>query len=136
MIVVYTAGPYRASNAWAIEQHIRAAELASLKIWTLGAVPICPHTMTRHFQNALPDATWLAGDLELVKRCDAVLMLDGWEQSQGAKAEKAYADAKDIPVFESMELLATWLQWRKSKPKGGPLREQWPLPLVGNALKV
>jgi nucleoside 2-deoxyribosyltransferase len=134
MIVVYTAGPYRAGNSWAIEQNIRDAELASLQVWRLGAVPICPHTMTRHFQGALPDATWLTGDLELVRRSDAVVMIGDWQHSQGACAEKAYAEARDVPVFESMELLATWLQWRSTKKVGDPLREQYGLPLMGTAL--
>lgn len=134
MIVVYIAGPYRSPHAWGIEQNIRVAELASLQVWQLKAVPICPHTMTRYFQGTLPDAVWLAGDLELVRRCDAVVMVGMWEQSQGARAEKAYAEAKDIPVFESIELLATWLAWRNTKKKGGPLREQYGLPLMGNAL--
>jgi nucleoside 2-deoxyribosyltransferase len=127
MQVVYIAGPYRAGNAWAVEQHIRAAELAALKVWTIGAVALCPHTMTRHYQGALPDATWLAGDLELVKRCDAVLAIERWRGSSGAQAEIAYAKSRDMPVFESIEDLGEWLRKiATQKETGGPVQGRLP----------
>jgi hypothetical protein len=107
--VVYIAGPYRASNAWVIEHNIRRAEVMALRVWQLGGVALCPHTMTRFYQGALPDGVWLAGDLELVRRSDAVFAIDRWQQSAGAQAEVAYAQVKQIPIFESLEQLAVWI---------------------------
>jgi hypothetical protein len=108
MIVVYVAGPYRAKNNWVIEQNVRRAETVALNVWAMGLVAICPHAMSRFYQGALPDATWLAGDLEILKRCDAVLLISGWQTSEGTRAEIAQAHRCLIPTFETLEELREW----------------------------
>jgi hypothetical protein len=45
------------------------------------------------------DETWLKGDLELLKRCDAVWALPGWDTSIGATGEVNHAKSLNIPVF-------------------------------------
>lgn len=87
MRVVYIAGPFRAANAWEIEQNIRKAEEAALALWRSGYAVICPHANTRFFQGAAPDDVWLEGDLEILRRCDVICALPGWENSVGAVAE-------------------------------------------------
>lgn len=101
--VIYVAGPFRGPNAWAIEQNIRRAEALALEAWQAGFAVICPHTNTRFFQGTAPDEVWLIGDLDLVARCDAVLMVPGWQQSCGATGERGHATTLGIPVFETLE---------------------------------
>lgn len=105
MRLVYIAGPFRASSAWGIEQNIRTAEELALEVWRAGFVAICPHMNTWHFQGTLPDDTWLKGDIEILRRCDAVLLVPGWEHSRGALKEVEAAVAASIPVFESLSAL-------------------------------
>lgn len=38
-------------------------------------------------------------DVKALKRCDAIYMLDGWERSKGAKAEKAMAEWLGLEVM-------------------------------------
>lgn len=109
MKVVYIAGPFRGPSAWAIEQNIRRAEEAALEVWRLGAAALCPHTNTRFFQGAAPDDVWLTGDLELLRRCDAVLLVVGWDQSSGARREKEVAEEIGLPVFDALRDLSAWL---------------------------
>jgi nucleoside 2-deoxyribosyltransferase len=109
MKVIYIAGPFRAANAWGIEQNIRRAEALALEVWRLGAACICPHTNTRFFQNAAPDDVWLKGDIEIMLRCDAVLLTDDWERSSGARAEVAAALALPMPVFRTLDELRVLL---------------------------
>ena len=59
MKVVYVAGPFRGPNAWEIEENIRRAERLALEVWRLGCACLCPHTNTRFFQGAAPDAVWV-----------------------------------------------------------------------------
>ena len=99
MLVVYIAGPFRASNAWDIECNIRRAETLALEIWRAGAAAICPHTNTRYFQGAAPDKVWLAGTLAIMARCDAVLLTKEWMDSEGARKEFMKAQQLGIPVF-------------------------------------
>ena len=110
MIVVYVAGPFRGENHWDIAENIRNAERLALEVWRLGAVAICPHANTAHFQGAAPDDVWLEGDLELVRRCDAMIMTPDWERSTGAREEFRFADKiVKIPIFHSTKQLAEWL---------------------------
>jgi nucleoside 2-deoxyribosyltransferase len=107
MKVVYIAGPFRGANAWEIEQNIRRAEELALEAWRSGFAVICPHTNTRFFQGAAEDRIWLDGDLEILRRCDAVLLTADWERSSGARAEVDVARALGIPVFCALgELVA------------------------------
>ncbi len=109
MKVVFISGPFRAESAWGIEQNIRRAEEAALEVWRQGAAAFCPHTNTRFFQGAASDDVWLKGDIEIMRRCDALLMLPTWRNSQGAIAEHDLAIELGMPVFYSFEVLGRWI---------------------------
>jgi Domain of unknown function (DUF4406) len=114
MLLVYIGGPFRSRstpyNHWEQEQNVRQAEELALQVWKLGAVAIAPHSLTRFWQGALPDETWLEGDLEILSRCDAMLLVPGWEQSAGTRAEVAYATHNFIPVYHSLAQVVGFLQ--------------------------
>jgi hypothetical protein len=93
-----------------MEKNIRVAEELALEIWRLGAAAICPHANTRFFQDELPDHVWLDGDLEIVKRCDALMMTPDWQRSKGAIQEKTMAHEFGIPVFDNLLALEGWLR--------------------------
>lgn len=109
MKVVFIAGPYRADTEWGVVENIRRAEAVALKIWKLGAVAICPHKNTALFGGSLPDEVWLKGDLELLRRSDAVCCLPGWEDSEGARGEVSMARELGLPVFLSTQEVQAWL---------------------------
>ena len=92
MKVVYISGPYRADTEWEVKENIERAERAALYFWRKGCAVICPHKNTAFFGGAAPDSTWLRGDLELLKRSDAIVLLPGWERSEGAKIELLHAN--------------------------------------------
>ena len=97
--VVYVAGPFRAPTAWEIAENIREAERIGLQIARLGAMPLIPHANTAHFHGSLPDEFWLKGTMELMRRCDAIMMLDGWRKSEGSVAEREEMVRLGKPVF-------------------------------------
>ncbi len=109
MKLVYIAGPYRATTEWGVVQNIRRAEALALAVWKLGAACICPHKNTALFGGSAPDELWLKGDLEILRRCDAVLCSDDWQTSAGAGGEVKLARELGIPVFQSLHELKTWL---------------------------
>jgi hypothetical protein len=110
MKLVAIAGPYRSATEWGVSENIRRAELAAVAVWQLGAAAICPHKNTAFFGGAAPDATWLEGALEMVRRSDAVLTVAGWEASEGARNELSLAEQLGLPVFHSVEELERWLR--------------------------
>jgi hypothetical protein len=108
MKVCYVAGKYRSNTEWGLVQNIRHAEEVALKLWEEGYAVICPHKNTAHFGGAIPDGKehemWIEGDLELLRRSDVVCMLQGWEQSEGAKAEYELAvELGKAIIFEPTE---------------------------------
>lgn len=109
--VVFIAGPFRGSTPWEVEQNIRVAEEWTLKVWEAGAVAICTHTMTRHFDGLLTDEVWLEGIREILTRCDAVFVVpyrDGVPESEGTNAEIALAVRRGIDVYG----FGCHLKWR------------------------
>ena len=109
MKVVYVAGAIKASNAWEREKNIRRAEEVALAIWKMGAAAICVHSSCRFFEGVLPDGTWYEGDLEILKRCDAMILVEGWEGSRGTERELDFAIDNKIQAFHTLADLRQWL---------------------------
>jgi hypothetical protein len=109
MKLVYIAGPYRAATEWEIVQNIRRAEALALRVWQAGAACICPHKNTAFFGGAADVEVWLAGDLEMLRRCDAVICTSDWQLSIGATNEVAFARQLGMPVFETFEEFERWV---------------------------
>jgi hypothetical protein len=109
--LIYIAGPYRDKRGeWFVKQNIENAEEAALFVWKNGGVALCPHKNTSGFGGAADDNVWLEGDLALLSRCDAVLMVEGWEKSGGARAERDFAINSDIPVYTSYDGILNFLE--------------------------
>lgn len=116
MKVIYIAGPFRSmnqngkSNSWGVQQNIMTALTRALEVWKRGHVALCPHSNTFPFQDAdgVADGVWLDGDIELLRRCDAVLVTDNWQQSTGARAEVRYAEHRGIPVLYDLNDLTAF----------------------------
>lgn len=106
--VIYIAAPYRAPNAYGVHLNCMKAEAAAFQVWANGMVALCPHMNTRNFDGALKDHVWLDGDLELLRRCDAMFLTGAWEASSGVKAEIAFAESYGIPIFKDLFLLMDW----------------------------
>lgn len=98
MKLVYVAGPYRARTTFGIQANIRAAAEVALKYWKQGYAVICPHANTAYFDGEADDEVWLNGDLEMLSRCDLVVMLPTWRRSAGAIAEHERAKELGIAV--------------------------------------
>ena len=103
MKVIFCAGPFRAIDGggpWEQEQNVRVMESLALHINSLGAVALCPHAMTRFYQDALPDTFWIKMTRELMRRCDAVVLGPNWMDSSGTRDELGEAETRDMPIFK------------------------------------
>jgi len=98
--VVYVAGPYRAPTEREVVENIRRAEAVALEFWKRGVPTICPHMNTRLLGGAAPDEVWLEGDLIMLGRCDALVLVPDWQKSSGTVTERNRAHVARMPVYE------------------------------------
>ena len=100
MKVIFISGRITAPTSYQMAENVRHAHMASLKLMKRGYATICPHKNTEGLGGALHRDSeddfegWMAMDLEILSRCDGILMLKGWKQSRGSKRE--YAKAKEL----------------------------------------
>jgi len=113
MPVIYIAGPYRHATEWGVTRNIRAAELVAVEVWQAGAVALCPHLNGAHLGGCVADDDILAGDRELLKRADAVLMIGSWETSEGARLEHDFAREIGQPIFYDLDHMRRWVDERR-----------------------
>lgn len=103
MKVAYVAGPYRAKTIYEITQNIERAKRLAVKLWKKGYAVICPHANSALMDGACDDAVFLDGGLELLRRSDFVVLLDGWKESAGTFKEVELAHELDIPVYHEKD---------------------------------
>jgi len=86
--LVYVAGPYRAKTTAEVDSNIMRAREVGKIVASAGAYPIIPHANTAHFDGCAPNEFWLPATLEACRRCDAIVMCDGWNLSEGSVGER------------------------------------------------
>ena len=97
--VIYVSGKYRGESEREVFDNIIKARTAALKLWDKGWAVICPNTKSIFMGSQLGDDKFIEGDLEIVSRCDAIFMLEGWHDSVGARLELERAKEKRLIVY-------------------------------------
>lgn len=114
MKAVYVAGAYSGDTITTMKNIHRGISL-SIEVLNAGLAPFCPW---------LDCLYWIVGgdgvhvDLEMIqaysmeflKRCDYVLLVPGYENSNGTKAEIAEAGVMGIPVYTELSWLIDEVQ--------------------------
>lgn len=88
---VYISGPI--TGVIEAEEYFREAEQ---KIEAAGFVAINPYILI----NGGGKLTWedyIDMDLAILKKCNCIYMLNGWQNSRGATLEKEFAEKHNIP---------------------------------------
>lgn len=98
--LVYIAGPYRSATPYGVLLNIQAAREVAARVWPIrGLAAVCPHTNTAHMEGLAPDDAFLEGTMEMMRRCDAVLLVGTWMDSDGARKEVIEANALGLPIL-------------------------------------
>lgn len=100
--LLYIAGPYRdARGEYWVGENIRKAREVMLELIRMGYATVCPHTQSAFCGGALADDyDWLDVDRNIISRCDGVVFLPGWLQSEGSRVEYAHAADCNVPCFD------------------------------------
>lgn len=131
MRVAYVAGPYRSkAGIHGIKANINAAMDVARQLWLMGYAVVCPHGNTALMDGVdAPDSIWLDGDIEILGRCDLIVMIPGWEASSGAQGELQAALDIGLPAYY-------WPQGRRRLIKDvGRIKERRPdaMPTISTA---
>ena len=87
-MIIYVSGKYTGDT----EENIFKAQNVASKLFEAGHTPVIPHSMYGGMERyGISYDTFMEADIRLMVRCDAILMMDEWQQSDGAKRERQIA---------------------------------------------
>lgn len=99
---IYISGPIRAASIALEKANVDRARDVAADLIIIGHTPFCPHTHTEGFGRLYPAITYedyMRMDLQWLDLCDGILMLPGWQQSQGARIEHKRAGRLGLPIW-------------------------------------
>lgn len=107
MKIVFISGPlttgWDGKNREFILNNVQKAEAYQIALANQGVGAFCAHTHSSFHHEKGGTASenyYYELDMEFLKRsADAVLAMQGWERSKGAKAEVEWAKENGLPVF-------------------------------------
>lgn len=114
---VFISAPFRAKTMWDVARSCNYVESVAADVIKLNEELrplgisinyIAAHLNARNFAGLAPDDFWLEVYLDLLKRCDAMLLTGEWEGSDGCLLELGAAQALEKPVFHTLEGLRAW----------------------------
>jgi len=123
MKLVYITGPYTGSDYHQTERHIAYAREWADKLARAGHAFYCPHLNTGHFDTIAPDVSnhfWREMNLSILRRCDALLLVPGWDNDEVTKRDVHYAEAWGIPVVVTIDEIAELPPAKAEKPGPSP----------------
>lgn len=103
---VFVAGKYNDTDVVKVLANMRKGISASIEVLKAGMAPFCPWL---DFQWGLVEdighREYKDVALAWLPVCDAMLVLPGWETSEGTKAEMEEARKHNIPIYHSVAAL-------------------------------
>ncbi len=109
MKLVAVIGPFTSSTVVGMAVNIARAKEVRNAVLGLGASPYCAHTLVGDLWGVIPEDIIVPALLEGTRRCDAGMLVQGWQHSPGTLREKALLEALGKPVFRSLDALKIWL---------------------------
>lgn len=101
-MLCYICSPYRGATKEEVEKHIKYAKELTRTAWLHGFSVVAPHL---YITNCLDDSNseerkrGLEASLEILKKCDVVLVGQKFGISEGMAVEIKEAEKLGIPVF-------------------------------------
>ena len=89
-MILYISGCYTTGDT---EANVKHARQVGAELFKIGHVPVIPHTMYHGMEkySHISYEDFMTADIRILTRCDGILMLNGWQQSHGAKRERQVA---------------------------------------------
>lgn len=102
--MAYLSAPMSAPAAIDRMHHYLNARRASHELWEAEVLHYCPHTNSPSIGSSdVGYESWMAMDLEVLRRCDFIVMAGNWNESPGCRRELAMAMHLGLPIAYSVE---------------------------------
>ena len=102
---LYVAGPLTADSDREHYENRNAAAMVAIRLWRKGHHVFCPHSNSGGYLNMLradvPDKAFRDFGLWMIQFFDGLVLVKGWEQSKGTRAEIKEAERLGIAVYEN-----------------------------------
>lgn len=107
MVRIYIAGPYDGPDVITVLGNIRRGIQTARKLMELGYAVYCPFFdfLVAFVGEDLPKKVYQDNSIEWVRCCDAILLLPGWEKSNGVTRELELAKSLNILFTTDIERL-------------------------------
>lgn len=118
-MLVYVAGPYRGKSRFRlirffqVLRNIWRARRVAQELWRHGFTAVCPHLNTFLMDRLGPPEMFIERDLEILAKCDAVVVLPRYHESTGTLGEIRFAQEHRIPVFYSVADCVGWVSLKE-----------------------
>lgn len=116
--LAYIAGPYTAPDYKQVAANVLAARIVARKLFKLGFATHTPHSEMWGWEddNEITYEDCMSADLEVLSRCDAIVLVPGWESSPGARTELQEARRLGLAELYSGEEAAEWIaRWKEER---------------------
>jgi len=107
--LIFCACKYTEIHTYLIQRNIHNATYWVQEVALLGGMPLCPAMIGANLEGVQSYTWWGDAYINLLRRCDAVFMVPGYECSNGATKEETEALALGMPVFYQLADLKGWL---------------------------
>jgi len=107
--VVYISGPIAAITKSQESMNRWRASIVYTQLLQAGIPAICPHTMS--MMTSRRDVSWIrfvVTDIQIMLRCQAVYMMPGWSESDGAYIEEVIAWKSGMPLWKNLDNLMAY----------------------------
>lgn len=101
MKLIYICSPYRAQDTETLNRNIEYAKCLTRDVLLQGDCPATPHlymTQCLDEENEQERKTGLTAGMEILRRCDEVVVGKKYGISEGMSAEIRFAEENDIPI--------------------------------------
>jgi len=104
---IFVSGPLAGPDWETVERNIMTANGVFYRLWSMGHRPFCPHRGVWPGdvleQSAEERSKWLAWCISFLPVMHAIMMVDGWEDSEGASYEHEAAQRLKLKVYLSFD---------------------------------
>jgi len=98
-LVIYIASPYRSDGGeYFTKANREGADEAAAFVWAHDGIALCPPKNDEGLLGLITEAELVAGNLVMLARCDAVMMVGNWQTTTSTRKERDMAINLNIPV--------------------------------------